>query len=212
MDEKARRSDVIEEYAREAPVLIQSFEEISSADVYAPVARFLPPRPARFLDVGAGTGRDAAWFASQGHSVLAIEPTEALRVAGMRLHTSPQITWLSDALPDLERTLARGETFDRVVVCAVWQHLVQEERARAMPNLARLLGSEGLLIMVLRHEPREPGSPGDASQSEDAKKLAAASGLGLVFAHEGRAIHPSGRAAGVTLTWLAFAAASLSSS
>lgn len=54
---------------------------------------------------------------------------------GVTSHPSPQIIWLSDTLPDFERTLARGEALDRVIVCAVW-HLHAKERARAMPNLA----------------------------------------------------------------------------
>jgi SAM-dependent methyltransferase len=198
-------TDVLEGYARDAPHLVQSFEEISPSDVYARVAHLLPAQPARFVDVGAGTGRDAAWFAAQGHSVLAVEPTDYLRAMGMELHPSPRITWLSDTLPDLEHTLARGEVFDRLIVCAVWQHLRPEERARAMPNLTRLLAPDGLLIMVLRHEPDEPRGLGGDSQREDAEKAARGSDLSLVFACEGEPVHPANRARGVTLTWLVFA-------
>lgn len=206
--DRLRIANVLEEYARDAQHLVQSFEGISSSDVYAHVAHLLPTRPARFIDVGAGTGRDAAWLAAQGHSVLAIEPTDHLRVTGMQLHPSRQITWLSDTLPDLERTRARGETFDRVVVCAVWQHLSARERARAMPNLTRLLAPDGLLIMILRHEPDDPRRPGD-TQRTDAENLARACGLRLTFARKGKPISPNS-ARGVTLTWLAFAAAKVS--
>ena len=113
-------TQVLEEYAREAPDLVESFERICAADVYANVAHLLPMQPSRIVDVGAGTGRDAAWFVQLGHSVLAVEPTDHLRAAGMELHPSPRITWISDTLPDLKRTLERGEVFDCVVLCAVW--------------------------------------------------------------------------------------------
>lgn len=196
---------VLEEYALDAERLLQSFEEISSAKVYADVAHLLPALPSRLADIGAGTGRDAAWFAAQGHSVLAVEPTECFRTAGMALHPSPRIEWVGDALPDLERTLARGEVFDRAILCAVWQHLCDEERARAMPNLARLLAPDGLLIMSLRHGPDEPGCY--PSRREDVVELAGASGLKLAFACEAESVHPASRALGVTRTWLAFAAA-----
>jgi SAM-dependent methyltransferase len=198
---------VLEGYARDAPHLVQSFEEIAPSDVYARVAHLLPAQPARFVDLGAGTGRDAAWFAAQGHSVLAVEPTDHLRTTGMALHPSPRIRWLSDTLPDLERTLARGEVFERVIVCAVWQHLQPEERARAMPHLERLLAPDGLLMMILRHEPDEPRGLAGYPQREVAETLARASGLRLAFACEGEPVHPANRARGVTLTWLAFAAA-----
>jgi SAM-dependent methyltransferase len=196
-------TNVLEDYARDAPTLIDSFEAISSADVYAHVAHLLPAQPARVVDVGAGTGRDAAWFAAQGHSVLAVEPTDALLAAGMKLHPSTRIAWLSDTLPGLDRTLARGETFDRVVLCAVWHHLREDERARAMANLARLLAPDGILIMILRHE-AEALARGADSQRKDAEGLARNAALSLAFAREGAPIHPSNHASGVTLTWLAF--------
>jgi len=196
---------VLEEYALDAERLLQSFEEISSAKVYADVSQLLPALPSRLADIGAGTGRDAAWFAAQGHSVLAVEPTKLFRTAGMALHPSPRIEWVCDALPDLERTLARGEVFDRVILCAVWQHLCDEERARAMPNLTRLLAPDGLLIMSLRHGPDEPGCY--PSRRENVIALAGASGLKLAFACEAESVHPASRALGVTRTWLAFAAA-----
>lgn len=196
---------VLEEYAHDAERLFESFEEISSAKVYAEVAHLLPALPSRFADIGAGTGRDAAWFAEQGHRVLAVEPTKYFRTAGKALHPSARIEWVGDALPDLERTLARGEVFDRVILCAVWQHLCDEERARAMPNLARLLAPDGLLIMSLRHGPDEPGCY--PSRREDVVALAEASGLKLAFACEAESVHPASRAQGVTRTWLAFAAA-----
>jgi SAM-dependent methyltransferase len=196
---------VLEEYALDAERLLQSFEEISSAKVYADVSHLLPALPSRLADIGAGTGRDAAWFAAQGHGVLAVEPTQFFRNAGIALHPSPRIEWVDDALPDLERTLARGEVFDRVILCAVWQHLCDEERARAMPNLTRLLAPDGLLIMSLRHGPDERGC--FPSRREDVVALAAATGLRLAFACEAESVHPASRASGVTRTWLAFDAA-----
>jgi SAM-dependent methyltransferase len=197
----------LEDYAREAPDLVESFEALAAADVYAPLADLLPAQPARFVDIGAGTGRDAAWFASLGHRVLAVEPTDGLRAAGMKLHPSERIVWLSDTLPELERTLARDETFDRAIVCAVWQHLSRDERVRAIPSLARLLAPDGLLIMVLRHEPPGSRRANDDSQRHDAESLACDSGLSLAFACEGPPVSPANRASGVTLTWLAFAQA-----
>lgn len=195
---------VLEEYARDAPQLIESFEAVASSDVYANVAHLLPAPPARFVDIGAGTGRDAAWFAELGHSVLAVEPTDHLRATGIELHPSASITWLSDTLPELERTLVRGEVFDRVIVCAVWQHLDAAERARAMPNLVRLLARDGLVVMVLRHEADVPRGPSGDTQRDDAERLAHASGLRLLFACEGERVARMNPARRVALTWLAF--------
>lgn len=47
------------------------------AQVHALLGSVLPPR-ARVLDVGCGTGTDAAWLLSQGHSVVGIDAAEGM--------------------------------------------------------------------------------------------------------------------------------------
>lgn len=99
-------TDVLKGYAEAAtPELISRFDNLDCREVYAPVLDLLPIRPVRIADIGAGTGRDAAWFASQGHEVLAVEPVSELREPGMRLHPSERIRWLNDSLPALDKTL-----------------------------------------------------------------------------------------------------------
>src|SRR5258708_564446 len=114
--------------------------------------------PRRVLDIGSGTGRDAVWFGSLGHRVVAVEPTDAMRIPAMALHPSPAIEWLNDSLPDLALLLARAEKFDLVMLSAVWMHLDEAQRQRAMPNLAALVRTEGAVIMKLRHGPVPAGS------------------------------------------------------
>ncbi len=53
--------------------------------------------------MGAGSGRDAAWFAANGYSVVAAEPAAGMRRAGKALHSSPDIRWMDDALPAAEK-------------------------------------------------------------------------------------------------------------
>jgi protein-L-isoaspartate O-methyltransferase len=69
-----------EGYAEEAKDLFKRYESISGAETHKAVLHLIPAAPAHILDVGAGTGRDAAWFASMGHRVTAVEPTEAMRL------------------------------------------------------------------------------------------------------------------------------------
>ncbi len=76
--------------------------------VLAPVGDLLLARAGTALDIGAGTGRDAAWLARRGHRVLAVEPVAALRSAGEALHRMANLEWLDDGLPELARARARG--------------------------------------------------------------------------------------------------------
>ena len=64
----------------------RQYESIPFADAHRAVLDLIPAMPGRVLDIGSGTGRDAAWFAGRGHSVVAVEPTDAMRLPAMALH------------------------------------------------------------------------------------------------------------------------------
>ena len=144
-------------YTTEAPDLLQRYESLDPVEVHTRWRKWFPRAPSRILDIGAGTGRDAAWFVSLGHTVTAVEPTDALREGAAKLHPEPEITWLKDALPDLPITCARNEHFDIVMLNAVWMHLCEEERRIGIANIAALMGYGARLFMSLRHGPVPEG-------------------------------------------------------
>lgn len=191
-------------YEDHAPELIGRFEAISPIELYAPVGDVLPRSQARVLDVGAGTGRDAAWFAKQGHDVLAVEPTNGLRQAGLALHPSSRIEWLDDRLPELTNVQLRGEVFDWTILSAVWQHLTPRERSSAMPKLASLMAPAGILIMSLRQGEGAPSRPCFEAPPQDTINAGEAAGLRLVFRRSAPSVQIKDRGAGVAWTWLGF--------
>jgi len=190
-----------EGYAAEAAALLRQYESIPFESVHRDVLHLLPAPPARVLDIGAGTGRDAAAFAALGHAVVAVEPVAALREQAMALHPSPRIAWRDDSLPALAGLL--GEGFDLVMLTAVWMHLDAGQRAAAMPCVARLLRPGGRLILSLRHGPVPPGRRMFAVTAEETIALAAAAGLATLLRLDRR---PGAQARpGITWTRLAFA-------
>ena len=117
------------------------------------LADLLPPPPALIVDVGAGTGRDAAAFAAAGYEVLAIEPSLGMRAEADRLHSSSRIQWVIDSLPALPVTSRLGVAADILSLSAVWQHVPPPDRPRAFRELVGLLRSGGLMVMTLRNGP-----------------------------------------------------------
>jgi protein-L-isoaspartate O-methyltransferase len=105
----ADRPSGTEGYADEAEALVRQYESLAFADVHRQVLHLIPTDPCRVLDIGAGTGRDAAGFAALGHRVTAVEPTAELRTRAEALHPSARIEWLDDNLPDLARLSARRD-------------------------------------------------------------------------------------------------------
>src|SRR4029450_11932417 len=56
-----------EGYAEEADALTIQYESVHFVDLHGPVLHLLPTVPSDVLDIGAGTGRDAAALAGMGH-------------------------------------------------------------------------------------------------------------------------------------------------
>ncbi|MFE2409972.1 SAM-dependent methyltransferase, partial [Kitasatospora sp. NPDC059408] len=55
-------------YGAEAQALALQYESVTFAEVHREMLHLFPAPPAAVLDVGAGTGRDAAALAALGHS------------------------------------------------------------------------------------------------------------------------------------------------
>lgn len=193
-----------EGYAEQVAELFELYERISAPESHRAVRHLIPTAPSLILDIGSGTGRDAAWFASMGHHVVAVEPTDAMRLPAMALHPSPAIEWLDDSLPDLALLLARGEKFDVVMLSAVWMHLDQGQRRQAMPHLAALVRPGGAVIMTIRHGPVPAGRRMFEVSPEETIELAQTQGLDPVLNVRTQSSQESNRLAGVTWTSLAF--------
>jgi SAM-dependent methyltransferase len=191
-------------YAEEAEDLLVRYESFDFEDAHRAVLHLLPGAPGKVLDIGAGTGRDAAYFAAKGHRVTAVEPTDALRIPASELHPSRSIEWIDDGLPELKRIVARREQFDLILMSAVWMHLDAAERRRALPIVAPLLGPGGTMIMTLRHGPVPEGRRMFAVSAEEIIGLAEAEGLKNIFNRHAKARQEANRQSGVTWTTLVF--------
>jgi SAM-dependent methyltransferase len=171
-------------YAEEADQLFQRYESISFAEVHRSVLHLIPTAPCWVLDIGSGTGRDAAALAAMGHRVVAVEPTAEMRIRAAALHPSQQIEWLEDSLPDLAQVTQLGGQFQLVMLTAVWMHLDEPQRRRAMPRVASLVRMGGFISMTLRHGPVPPGRRMFEVSANETIALAEAEGLRCLLSQE----------------------------
>jgi len=170
-----------EGYAEEADDLYRRYESVSFVELHRSVLHLIPTAPCWVLDIGSGTGRDAAALAAMGHRVVALEPTDEMRMRAVALHPSRQIEWLDDSLPDLTHALGLGKQFDVVMMTAVWMHLDQPQRRRAMPSVASLVRAGGVMMMSLRHGPVPLGRRMFPVAADETIGLAMAEGLQLLM-------------------------------
>ena len=172
--------DVVASYNAKAPTLVRDYEDLLFKQVHAPVLDLLPDPGAHILDMGAGSGRDAAWFAANGYNVLAAEPSAEMRNLGKSLHPSPNIRWLDDALPAQEKVLRSKLTFDLIWLSAVWMHVPPSARARAFRKLVSVMSPGGSMMLTLRQGPPPADRPMEPATAADVEVLARRHGLQTV--------------------------------
>ena len=126
------------------------YESIAAANVNEWLRNILPPPPAAILDVGAGSGRDAAWLLSRGYEVLAVDPSVEMRREALGLHPELVDRYQLDSLPALKRTLRSGIAFDFILLNASWMHVAPSDRQRAFRKLVTLLKPGGVIAFTLR--------------------------------------------------------------
>jgi len=163
-------------YDRHAAALADSYEGISFENAHPRLAQMLAGKPPlRILDIGAGTGRDAAAIARLGHHVVALDPSEQMLKLAQTLHPDQHILWLSDALPGLAKV--RGQTFDVVLLSAVWMHIPPAERAQALQRIAALTSPNGNIYISLRIGPADPARGIWRVDADEVERLAVTDGL-----------------------------------
>lgn len=166
---------VVAWYDAHARELADGYEGLDAAQTHPRLFSMLAGvKGARILDVGAGTGRDAAALAALGHHVTAVEPSSAMLRLARALHPGNDILWLSDAMPSLARV--RG-TYDVVLLSAVWMHVPPADRAAALSRIVDLTAPRGRIYMTLRLGPGDVDRAMWSVSAAEVERLAATRGL-----------------------------------
>lgn len=168
--------DSVDFYDRHATTLAARYDSISFETAHAAVLPWIPEAADRVLDVGAGSGRDAAWFAAKGYQVFAIEPSQAMRAAAAARHPSPNICWINDRLPELAWVLEQPVNYGLVWCSALWMHLAPMQRPEAIQRLLLRLVPGGRLFISLRHGSSDDDRMLYAVNVDEVRRLAAAGG------------------------------------
>jgi SAM-dependent methyltransferase len=106
------------------------------------LTRFLPPAPARVLDVGGGPGRYASWLADLGYEVVLVDPVarhvaQATEVASGRF---------SAEQGDARQLRHDDASADAVLLLGPLYHLVERaDRVAALCEAARVVRPGGLV-------------------------------------------------------------------
>lgn len=198
------QQSIIDGYAEDSSLLIGSYEAISSPNLLSHVLDFIPDPHCRVLEVGAGSGRDAAWLASKGLNVTAVEPVSEFREAGKRLHPSPLIEWFNDSLPSLSKVTKQAQSYQLALLISVWQHVPNEDKLESLVNLYSLLKQNGKLVISVRNGAGAPNRECFPTSAIKTTELAQQCGFKLCFSCNAPSNQTSNKIAKVTWDWLVF--------
>ena len=148
-------ADPVAWYDANAEAVVAQYEGLTSDTVHGWLRDLLPKGTATVLDIGAGSGRDAAWLSARGYDVVAVEPSASMRTAGASMHAHIPIRWIDDRLPALATVSKSGLSFDLILLSAVWMHLPPSDRPRAFRKIINLLKPGGVLAITLRDGPAD---------------------------------------------------------
>ena len=132
-------------YESNAAEISQRYEGATSpVERYFQTA-FLPG--SKILDIGAGSGRDAARLIANGYDAYAVDPSPALLQASIALHPELQNRFETAALPEIGNPFGGG--FDGILCSAVLMHVPPHALFDAALNIRSLLKPHARLLLSL---------------------------------------------------------------
>ncbi|EMV2558002.1 TPA: class I SAM-dependent methyltransferase [Escherichia coli] len=164
-------------YDNNADRLFADYISLDFYSIFQDVEEFILQSKGVSLDVGSGSGRDAAALDELGYKVIAVEPSEKMRNLASSYYKSNHIIWLDDSLPFLHSVKAMNLKFDLILVSAVWMHLSKKEQKISLETLTDLLTLNGRMIITLRLGPPEPDRNINVVNTEELLELASQLGL-----------------------------------
>lgn len=167
-------------YSERAEYLLERYEKVKFESVHGDVLPFIMGLTGSALDIGCGSGRDSAWLARQGWSVVAIDPSVAMLAGAKLLHAEPNIEWLNDRLPKLVQVQKLQRKFQFVLCSAVWMHIPVEQQSKAAETVSHLLALGGILNLSVRTGGEESSRAFHSVDFERAIAAFSTHGLGVL--------------------------------
>jgi SAM-dependent methyltransferase len=133
-------------YERNAKVVTAKYEAANMSQFHAWLLEVCP-RDCSVLELGCGSGREAAFLQSKGYGIVATDGSMAILLEAIRLH--PELRGRILLLPVPASFPFRDESFDSILAVGLLMHLVEFDIQTTLKEIARVLTAAGRLIFSL---------------------------------------------------------------
>jgi SAM-dependent methyltransferase len=162
-------------YNTQAATYADRYEAADMSALHRLLLRHLPAR-CRILELGCGSGRDAAFLLAHGYDITATDASPAMLTQAARHHPelTPHLHLLSfpaspASLPktlNVELSTRNFPPFPAILSVAMVMHLTDDELRECATQLRDLLTADGLLVLQL-----SIGRGGLSQRRDDAGRL-----------------------------------------
>ena len=142
MDEKT-----VSRYDTHARETSARYESADMSRLHAMLLRHLPPKGASVLELGCGSGRDAAFLQASGFDVTAVDASPGMIDEAARLHPELAGRLSCAAVPFPEGSPLLGRTFDAVFSNAMFMHIPDPELPLVVEQVRRMMRPGGVVVI-----------------------------------------------------------------
>lgn len=184
-------TQTVDRYDSGARAFSERYESVDMSQLYTLLDRYLPPPGSSVLELGCGSGRDAAFLLSRGYDVMAVDASVAMIAEATQLHPELDGRVVHAAVPLPEGSPLLSRTFHAVFSNAMLMHVPDEGLRRTARQIRRLLRHDGVLVISvsvgregLRDDRDGTGRLFLERPAAAYRQLFEGAGLGFVYQHE----------------------------
>lgn len=133
-------------FDRDAAAIATAYEQSSMEEVQRQLVRYLPGG-GRVLEIGCGSGRDAAFLTKEGFSVTAVDPSAGMIGEAVARHPVLEGRVLQEGFPLSPESPLLEEKYQAVVSIATVMHIPDSELFEFALQVRELLEPGGVLVI-----------------------------------------------------------------
>jgi SAM-dependent methyltransferase len=137
----------VEYYDRNAGLCGTRYESGDMSHLDHLLLRHLPETGARVLELGCGSGREAAFLLQSGYDVHGVDASEGMIAEALRRHPELAGRLSRDAVPLPESSRLLSETFNAVLAIALLMHVPDSELFETILQWKRMLRPFGVVFV-----------------------------------------------------------------